>query len=108
MAKRRTSQQSTPVPSITIEDQQWYTAEQAAKKLSENSHRPVGPVYPYRLYMMGKVRTLQISPRVRLYSKTDIDRYIVEPRGAKSGQASAQRAKQKKEEGEAKPEKHAA
>jgi hypothetical protein len=42
------------------------------------------------------VRSIQISERVRLYSKEDIDGYVVEERGEKSARAQRQRAKPKK------------
>lgn len=70
----------------------WYNPTQAAERLTKNSGKPVDISYVRTLARYGKVRTYQISARVRLYSKTDIDAYIVEERGEKSGRALRQRS----------------
>ena len=57
--------------------------------------RPVKSDYPRKLAEYGKVRMLKISERISLYCKADIDAYIVEVRGKKSGRAKWQRAKPK-------------
>ena len=72
--------------------QAWYTAGEAAKKLTENSKRPVSPAYVSKLGSLGKIRTQKIHDRLVLYSKEDIDAYRVEPRGTKSGAAAQKRS----------------
>lgn len=82
--------------SITNEDvQEWYTAGEAAKKLTENSNREVLPSYVSKLGTLGKVRTRKIHERLVLYAKPDIDAYRVEPRGKKSGEAAQARSNKK-------------
>jgi GIY-YIG catalytic domain len=57
----------------------WYAAGEAAKKLSENSDRPVLPSYVQKLASLGKIRIFKMHPRLVLYSKEDVDAYRVEP-----------------------------
>jgi hypothetical protein len=85
-----------PVSILTEDVQAWYTAGEAAKKLIENSKRPVLPSYVSKLGSLGKVRTYKIHDRLVLYSKEDIDAYQVEPRGKKSGEAAQARSKTKR------------
>lgn len=73
----------------------WYTAGEAAKKLTENSKREVLPSYVSKLGSLGKVRTNKIHDRLVLYSKEDIDAYRVESRGKKSGEAAQKRSGKK-------------
>jgi hypothetical protein len=75
-------------------EQEWYTAGEAAKKLTENSKRAVTPSYVSKLGSLGKIRMKKIHDRLVLYSKSDIDRYKVESRGKKSGAAAQARSKQ--------------
>jgi hypothetical protein len=81
-------------PSISSEEIEtdWYTAGIAAQKLTENSGRSVRPSYVSKLGILGKVRTKKIHDRLTLYSKTDIDNYLVESRGKKSGKAAQERS----------------
>lgn len=72
----------------------WYTAGEAAKKLTENSGRSVDPSYVSKLGQLGKIRMKKVHARLVLYSKTDIDNYTVEARGTKSGKAAQERSKQ--------------
>ncbi len=74
---------------------EWYTASEAADRLTRNSGRLVKSDYPRKLAEYGKVRSLKISERASLYYKADIDPYIVEDRGKKSGRAQRQKAKPK-------------
>lgn len=78
-----------------IDRGEWYTASEAADRLTRNSGRPVKSDYPRKLAEYGKVRFLKISDRASLYFKADIDLYVVEDRGTKSGRAKRQRAKPK-------------
>jgi hypothetical protein len=89
-------QKGTKLVSILAKDvQAWYTAGEAAKKLIENSKRPVSPSYVSKLGSLGKVRTYKIHGRLVLYCKEDIDAYQVEARGKKSGEAAQARSKNK-------------
>jgi hypothetical protein len=70
---------------------EWYTAGEAAKKLSETSGREIKPDYLFKLGFLNKLRTKKLSPRVTLYNKQDVDRYRVESRRGrhkKEGQAA--------------------
>ena len=74
---------------------EWYSATAAAERLSKNSGKLINSSYPRKLAEYGRVRTLKISERNVLYSKEDIDKYIVEERGEKSGRAKRQTAQPK-------------
>ena len=65
----------------------WYTAGEAAKKLTETSKRQVGPSYVSKLGSLGKLRTKKLHDRLTLYYGPDVDAYKVEPRGKRSGAA---------------------
>jgi hypothetical protein len=67
----------------------WYTAAKAAEVMSKKSKRKVGPAYLRSLSRLGKITTKRLGKRITLYLKKDVDSYIVEPRGAKSGRASS-------------------
>lgn len=71
---------------------QWYTAPQAIERLEANSGKKIDARYLRYLALSGKVEQYIISERVRLYSKKDVDAYVVEERGAKSGRAKRQKA----------------
>ena len=73
----------------------WYTATAAADRLAKNSGKDIKASYPRKLAQYGKIRTLKISERNVLYRKEDIDNYIVEDRGEKSGRAKRIAAKPK-------------
>lgn len=88
-------EQATPMSILTEDAQAWYTAGEAAKRLVENSQRPVLPSYVSKLGALGKVRTYKVHNRLVLYSKEDIDAYQVEPRGKKSGEAAQARSKKR-------------
>jgi len=75
----------------------WYTAKEATERLKANSGREIPTSYPRTLAKYGKVRTYDISERMHLYLKADIDNYIVEDRGEKSGRAKRQKAIAKKQ-----------
>lgn len=75
---------------------EWYTPTQAAERLTANSGKPIDVSYVRTLAKYNKIRTHQISERVRLYYKPDVDVYIVEDRGEKSARAKRQQAKPKK------------
>jgi len=71
---------------------EWYNPTEAAARLSSNSGREIDVSYVRTLARYGKIATLQISPRIHLYRKADVDNYIVEDRGEKSGRAKRQAA----------------
>ena len=60
---------------ISLDD--WYTNDQAVKRLSENAGRPIDRNYPRTLARYGKVKTLDIGTGSKLYRKKDIDNYVV-------------------------------
>jgi len=72
---------------------EWYTAAEAADRLTRNSGKHIGSDYPRKLAAYGRIRSLRISDRANLYLKADIDPYIVEERGEKVARAKRQRAK---------------
>ncbi len=73
----------------------WYTPEEAALVLTKNSERAVSAGYIRQLAHLGKITTRQIGKRMKLYLKTEIDAYVVEPRGAKLGRAMTARLHEK-------------
>lgn len=75
-----------------IDLSEWYYATQAAERLTANSGKTVDPSYVRTLAKYGKIRTYEISPRVKLYNKVDIDGYVVEDRGDKSARAKRLKA----------------
>jgi len=76
---------------INLDD--WYTAEEAAKRLSENSGREIDVNYPRTLVRYGKITSIDIGKRGKLYLKKDIDAYKVDTkRGRKSKQEGANAA----------------
>jgi hypothetical protein len=80
----RKKQQPQSVTDEVVEE--WYTAGEAAKKLSETSGREIKPDYLFKLGHMDKVRTKKLSNRVTLYNKYDVDHYKVDTRrGRKPG-----------------------
>ncbi len=76
--------------------QDWYGPKEAAERLSANSGKPIDMSYVRTLARYGKIRSYQISERVRLYRKEDVDKYIVEERGEKSARAKRREAFRKK------------
>jgi hypothetical protein len=75
---------------INLDD--WYTAEEAAERLSLNSGRKIDVNYPRTLVRYGKITSIDIGKRGKLYLKRDIDAYKVEVkrgRKAKSTEPSA-------------------
>lgn len=62
---------------------EWYTASQAAKKLSETSGKEIKPDYLFKLGHLKRIRTKKLSTRVTLYNKKDVDSYKVGGRGRK-------------------------
>lgn len=84
--------------SAEVENDVWYTAGEAAKKLTENSHRYIDPDYLFKLGKLGKIRTKKMGPRTTLYHKSDVDGYMVEFRGVKSGAAKRLQAEQRRKQ----------
>ncbi len=62
---------------INLED--YYTAKQAAERLSLNSGRKIDASYPRSLARYGKVSTVEMG-NGKLYLKQDIDAYVVSDR----------------------------
>ena len=76
----------------------WYSPKDAAIRLSANSGKQIDISYVRTLARYGRIRTYQISDRMRLYRKEDIDKYVVEGRGTKSARAKRIKSLVKKEE----------
>ena len=73
----------------TIHLEDWYNAEEAAARLSENSGRPIDRNYPRTLARYGHVRTIDVGSG-KLYLKKDIDNYVVSTkRGRKPSHVAA-------------------
>jgi hypothetical protein len=79
-----------------IDLDEWYTNDEAVKRLSENAGRPIDKNYPRTLARYGKVDVLDIGTGAKLYRRRDIDNYVVQSRpGRKADQG---KGKGKKEE----------
>ncbi len=78
---------------------EWYTPEQALKKLSENSNKQVDESYLRTLAKIGKVKRLKMGDRFSLYKKSDIDPYVIESRGQKAIRAQHARKASRAEQG---------
>ena len=74
----------------------WYTAEEAQKRLSENAGREIDINYPRTLARYGKIESIEVGARGKLYRKRDIDAYVV---GMKRGRKRTIHAGQKDETG---------
>lgn len=72
---------------------QYYTPEEAAARLSKNSGRNVTPNYIRVLVSRGQISHKAINKRLNVYPRAEIDKYIVEAPGVKSGKASHERKK---------------
>ena len=73
---------------INLDD--WYTAEEAARRLSENSGRKIDVSYPRTLVRYGKITSIDFGKSGKLYLKKDIDAYKVDvKRGRKAKKADA-------------------
>jgi hypothetical protein len=83
---------------LQLED--WYTVNEAARVLTKRSGRTVKGDYVNKLAKLGKIRAHKISERVTLYFKPDVDNYVVEARGAKSGRAKRQQTLEKGKKGQ--------
>ncbi len=71
----------------------WYDADAAAKRLTANSGKKIDNSYVRTLARYGKIRSKKLGTRASLYLKADVDAYVVEERGEKSGRAKRQKAK---------------
>ena len=83
MAKRK----ETPITDI----EGWYTAANAAKKLTKTSGHEVKPAYVRSLARLGKFEARKIGERTTLYSKVDVDAYKVEAPAAKANRAKREK-----------------
>lgn len=66
-----------------IDLDEWYTAAQAAERLTANSGRNIAVGYVRTLARYGKVTQKKLGSHAALYLKKDVDPYIVEARGEK-------------------------
>jgi hypothetical protein len=75
--------------SSKIDLNDWYTTEEARKRLSENSGREIDSNYPRTLAKNGKITSLDIGSRGKLYLKRDVDAYVVSTQRGPKAKASA-------------------
>jgi hypothetical protein len=73
----------------------WITSKQAAAILSENNGHKISDRYVRRLAEAGKIETQELTERMKLYSKEDVEKCIVADR---PGRKSARMSEQKREE----------
>lgn len=84
---------------INLDD--YYTAEEATKRLSENAGREIDANYPRTLVRYGKIRAVNVG-KAKLYYKADVDHYVVsDHRGPRSRSSKTQ---PKGTDGEKQPE----
>lgn len=83
-----------------IDMSQWYTASQALARLKANSGKEIDSGYLRFLARTNKVQVRVVSDRIRLYSRRDIDSYIVEDRGTKAARSQRQRSVEAKRQQE--------
>ncbi len=70
----------------------WYNPAEAAARLTANSGKKVDTAYLRTLARYGKITTLKLGDRASLYSKKDVDAYVVEGRGDKTNRIKRQAA----------------
>ena len=75
----------------TINLEEWYTADQAAARLTRNSGKPISAAYPRMLAFHEKIKTHHLDKRTVLYWKPDIDAYVVKEPGRPPRQEKAKR-----------------
>jgi hypothetical protein len=75
-----------------IDMSKWYALPDALKRLSANCGKTIDARYLRWLAGKGKIEQLVISERVRLFSRSDVDGYVVEARGAKVARVQRQKA----------------
>jgi hypothetical protein len=76
--------------------EQYYTAAEAAEVLSRNSGKKIDAAYVRMLAKYGKLHPKRINSRLNLYPKFEVESYVVEERGEKSGRAAQARKKPEK------------
>jgi hypothetical protein len=69
---------------LDLED--YVTASQAAEILTRNSGREVRSTYVRQLVRYGKLTPIKMNKRINLYSRSEVERIIVEDRGGKHEQ----------------------
>lgn len=57
----------------------WYTASQAATFLSQKAGVTISPAYVRQLALRGKIETVQLHARCTLYSRADVEAYVMHP-----------------------------
>jgi hypothetical protein len=81
----------------------WITAKEAAAILTERSGHTVTDAYVRRLgnqSKLAKISTRQIDARTKLYSRKDIEAYVVKPRGDGSVRREVRKPRTQKEQTE--------
>lgn len=72
---------------INLDD--WYTTEEARQRLSENSGREIDADYPRTLARYGKIESIDIGSRGKLYLRRDVDNYVVSTKRGPKGKSGA-------------------
>jgi len=82
---------------INLDD--WYTTEEARKRLSENSGREIDANYPRTLARNGKITTLDIGSRGKLYLKRDVDHIVVSTQRGPKARPHAEKGREASTQG---------
>lgn len=64
-----------------VDTKKWITSKDAADIMSQKSGRTISDAYIRRLAGLGKIATHIIDERTKLYSRADVEKYTVKPRG---------------------------
>jgi hypothetical protein len=64
---------------------EWVNAHEAASILSKKSDHPISPDYVRLLSHLGKIRSIAIDGRTKLYCKEDAENYTVRPQSKSKG-----------------------
>jgi hypothetical protein len=79
-----------------IDLSKYYTAQEAANRLSLNSNRSISIDYVRQLVAKNKISSVKLTNRFSVYPRDEIDNYVVEERGTKSARAAKIKAKEKR------------
>jgi hypothetical protein len=74
-----------------MSNKDWITSREAAAIMSANSGHTISMDYVRRLANMGLLRKREIHERTSLYSRADVERYKVQPRGDGSVRRAARK-----------------
>jgi hypothetical protein len=75
----------------------WITVKRASEIMTTNSGHDISEAYIRRLGASGKIGFIQIDGRTKLYSREDVSKYVVRPRGDGSVRRIARAPRGKKQ-----------